>query len=61
MKFDLAQWKRKLISRSIISTSVTVPGQPSLRFNVEAWLPSRTVKYSIVVLIVILKYSIKRS
>ena len=23
----------------IISTSLTVPGQPSLRFHVEAWLP----------------------
>ena len=26
---------------TIISTSVTVPGQPSPRFHVEAWLPFR--------------------
>ena len=26
---------------SIISTSLTVPGQPSPRFHVEAWLPFR--------------------
>ena len=26
----------------IISTSLTVPDQPSPRFNVEAWLPFRS-------------------
>ena len=26
---------------STISTSLTVPGQPSSRFHVEAWLPFR--------------------
>ena len=33
--------RRKLISISSISTSLTVPGQPSPRFHVEAWLPFR--------------------
>ena len=33
--------RKKLIRMSIISTSLTVPGQPSPRFHVEAWLPSR--------------------
>ena len=30
--------RRKLISMSIISTSLTVIGQPLPRFHVEAWL-----------------------
>ena len=33
--------RKKLISMSIISTSLTVPGKPSPRFHVEAWLPFR--------------------
>ena len=32
---------KKLISMSIISTFFVVPGQPSPRFHVEAWLPFR--------------------
>ena len=32
---------KKLISMSIISTSLTVPGQTLPRFPVEAWLPFR--------------------
>ena len=31
--------RKKLISMSIISTSLTVPGYLSPRFHVEAWLP----------------------
>ena len=31
----------KTISMSTISTSLTVPGKPSSRFHVEAWLPFR--------------------
>ena len=33
--------RKKLFSMSIISTSLTVPGKPSPRFHIEAWLPSR--------------------
>ena len=33
--------KKKLISMSIISTSLTVRAQPSPRFHVGAWLPFR--------------------
>ena len=33
--------RKKLISMSIISTSLTVPRQPSPWFHVEAWLPFR--------------------
>ena len=48
-KVELAQlekWKiiimrKKLISMSIICTSLTVRTQPSPRFHVEAWLPFR--------------------
>ena len=32
---------KKLISMSIISTSLTVPGETLSRFHVEAWLPFR--------------------
>ena len=31
--------RKKLISMSIISTSLTTQEQPSPRFHVEAWLP----------------------
>ena len=34
--------RKKLISMSIISTSLTVRTQPSPRFPVEAWLPFRS-------------------
>ena len=33
--------RKKLTSMSIISTSLTVPGQPSLPLHLEAWLPFR--------------------
>ena len=33
--------RKKLINMSIISTSLTVPGQPSPRFRAEAWLSFR--------------------
>ena len=33
--------RKKLINMSIISTSLTVPAQPSPRFHAEAWLPFR--------------------
>ena len=33
--------RNKLISMSIISTSLTMRGQPSPRFHVEAWLAFR--------------------
>ena len=33
--------RKKLISMSIISTSLNVRAQPSPRFHVEAWLPFR--------------------
>ena len=34
-------YHKKLISLSIISTSLTVPGQPSPQFHVKVWLPTR--------------------
>ena len=46
--------RKKLISMSIISTSLTVPGQPSPRFQVEAWLPYRNCEMDY---LVTLKYN----
>ena len=39
--------RKKLISMSIISTSLTVRGQLSSRIHVEAWLPFRNCKWSV--------------
>ena len=41
--------RNKRISMSIISTPLTVPGQPKLQFHVEAWLPfrNRELDYSL--------------
>ena len=38
---EITSIRKKLISMSIIYTSLTVPGKPSPRFHVEAGLPFR--------------------
>ena len=39
--------RKKLISMSIVSTFLTVRGQPSPWFHVEAWLPFRNCDWNI--------------